>query len=251
MINITQFFDYNTDILKWDVPSGEWDIFRYICSNSGEELVMPSPLSAGLTIDHFDSVAVETHILYVINRLLPVLGDFRNTALKSLYLASYEARGFVWTSSLRDEFRRLNGYDITPFIPSLFSPGLFKPEISEMVISDFRKTLSELMINNLYRKAREISNSYGLKINCEAGGPGYPLYNGPAEPLKALGALDIPRGEFWVNHTRYYKDENGTDSIDILRVVKEVAAASVFMKRNCRGRVIFLIPALAGRSRRY
>ncbi len=226
VINITQFFDFNTDILKWDVPSGEWDIFRYICSNSGQELVMPSPMSAGLTIDHFDSVAVETHILYVINRLLTVYGDFRNTALKSLYLASYEARGFVWTSSLRNEFRRLNGYDITPFIPSLISPELFKPEISEKVLSDFRKTLSELMINNLYKKAREISNRYGLRINCEAGGPGYPLYNGPAEPLKALGALDIPRGEFWVNHSRYYKDVNGTDSIDILRVVKEVAAAS-------------------------
>lgn len=226
VINLTQYFDYNTDILKWDVPSGEWDIFRYICSNSGQELVMPSPLSAGLTIDHFDSVAVETHILYVINRLLPLFGDFRNTALKSLYLASYEARGFVWTSSLCDEFRRLNGYDITPFIPALFSPELFKPEITEMVISDFRKTLSELMINNLYKKAREISNRYGLMINCEAGGPGYPLYNGPAEPLKALGALDIPRGEFWVNHSRFYKNDNGTDSIDILRVVKEVAAAS-------------------------
>jgi len=36
VINLTQYFDYNTDILKWDVPSGEWDIFRYICSNSGQ-----------------------------------------------------------------------------------------------------------------------------------------------------------------------------------------------------------------------
>jgi hypothetical protein len=82
------------------------------------------------------------------------------------------------------------------------------------------------MIRNLYRNSKMICNRYGLKINCEAGGPGYPLYNGPAEPLKALGALDIPRGEFWINHSRYYKDPSGNDSIDILRVVKEVAAAS-------------------------
>ena len=76
-----------------------------------------------------------------------------------------------------------------------------------------------MMINNLYKNGRKICNSYGLKINCEAGGPGYPLYNGPAEPLKALGALDIPRGEFWVNHPRYYKDTNGKDSIDRKSVV--------------------------------
>lgn len=224
--DLTKYFDFNSDILSWEVPAGDWDIYRYICSNSGQQLVLPSPNSAGLTIDHFDSVAVETHFKYVIDRLLPVLGDFRYTALKSLYLASYEARGLVWTSSLRDEFRRLNGYDITTFIPAIQNADLFTENVTEKVRSDFRKTLSELMINNLYRKAKEVSNSYGLLLNCEAGGPGYPLYNGPAEPLKALGSLDIPRGEFWVNHSRYYKDENGIDTIDILRVVKEVAAAS-------------------------
>ena len=226
VINLAPFFNQVTDVLKWDVPPGEWDICRYVSSNSGQELVLPSPLSAGLTIDHFDSVAVETHLIYIIDKLRPVLGDFRNTALKSLYLASYEARGFVWTSSLPSEFRKINGYEITKFIPSLFNPELFSKDITDMVQTDFKRTLSELMINNLYKKAKEISNKYGLKINCEAGGPGYPLYNGPAEPLKALGALDIPRGEFWVNHSRWYKDDNGIDSIDILRVVKEVSAAS-------------------------
>jgi hypothetical protein len=88
------------------------------------------------------------------------------------------------------------------------------------------------MINNLYKKSKEICNHYGLQINSEAGGPGYPLYNGPAEPLKALGSIDIPRGEFWINHPRFYMDDNGKDSIDILRVVKEVSAASnIYEKR--------------------
>lgn len=226
IIDVTAFFDSEHDVLNWEAPPGDWEIHRYVCSNSGQQLVLPSPQSAGLTIDHFDSTAVETHLMYIINRLKPVLGDFRNTALKSFYLASYEARGFVWTSSLVREFKKVNGYDIGKFIPSLFDPELFKPEITNKVQSDFKKTLSELMINNLYKKSKEICNSYGLKINCEAGGPGYPLYNGPAEPLKALGSLDIPRGEYWINHSRFYTDTNGKDSIDILRVVKEVAAAS-------------------------
>jgi hypothetical protein len=226
IIDVTAFFDSEKDVLNWEAPPGDWDIYRYVCSNSGQQLVLPSPQSAGLTIDHFDSTAVETHLLYIINRLKPVLGEFRNTALKSFYLASYEARGFVWTSSLVPEFKKINGYDICKFIPSLFDPELFNPEITDKIQSDFKKTLSELMINNLYKKSKEICNSYGLKINCEAGGPGYPLYNGPAEPLKAQGSLDIPRGEFWINHSRFYMDSNGKDSIDILRVVKEVAAAS-------------------------
>ncbi len=226
IINVSKYFDSERDILNWNAPPGNWGIYRYVCSNSGQQLVLPSPLSAGLTVDHFDSAAVRTHLMHIINRLEPVLGDFRDTALKSFYLASYEARGFVWTSTLASEFKQVNGYDIAKLIPSFFDPELFSAETTKKAQIDFKKTLSELIINNLYKNAKEICNSYGLKINCEAGGPGYPLYNGPAEPLKALGALDIPRGEFWINHSRYYQDSNGKDSIDILRVVKEVAAAS-------------------------
>jgi hypothetical protein len=226
VINVTRFFDPAKDVLNWNAPEGNWEILRYVCSNSGQQLVLPSPQSAGLTIDHFDSTAVRTHLMHFIHRLQPVLGDFRKTALKSFYLASYEARGFVWTSTLASEFRKLNGYEVYKFLPSFFDKEIFKPEMTAKVQTDFKKTLSELMINNLYKNAQKICSRYGLKINCEAGGPGFPLYNGPAEPLKALGALDTPRGEFWVNHSRYYKDSSAKDSIDILRVVKEVAAAS-------------------------
>ncbi len=226
IINVSRYFDPAKDVLTWKVPAGNWEILRYVCSNSGQEVVLPSPKSAGLTIDHFDSVAVRTHLMYIINRLKPVLGDFRKTALKSFYLASYEARGFVWTSTLASEFKKVNGYDVYKYLPSFFDQAIFNPETTKKVQNDFKKTLSELMINNLYKNAQKICSQNGLKINCEAGGPGFPLYNGPAEPLKALGALDIPRGEFWVNHSRNYKDDTCKDSIDILRVVKEVAAAS-------------------------
>ena len=237
VINVTRFLDKATDQLNWKATDGEWEVLRYVCSNSGQQLVLPSPKSAGLTIDHFDSTAVGTHLRYIINRLKPVLGDFRKTALKSFYLASYEARGFVWTSTLPKEFKKVNGYDIYKFLPSLFNQELFTQETTKRVQTDFKKTLSELMINNLYKKSKEVCNQYGLKINVEAGGPGYPLYNGPAEPLKALGALDIPRGEFWIKHSRYYTDKNvedstRRDSIDILRVVKEVSSASHIYQRG-------------------
>lgn len=230
IIDLTPYFDSETDKLVWSPPPGQWDVCRFVTSNSGQQLVLASPLSAGLTIDHFDSTAVETHLMYIIDRLESTLGDFRNTALRSFYLASYEARGLVWTPSLPAEFQKLHGYSIRKFLPIFFNPDLFEKESIRKVESDFKKTLSELMINNLYKKSKEICNRYGLKINSEAGGPGYPLYNGPAEPLKALGALDIPRGEFWINHSRFYPDEN--DSIDILRVVKEVSAASHIYQRK-------------------
>jgi hypothetical protein len=155
------------------------------------------------------------------------LDDFSKCALKSLYLASYEVTGNVWTPSLPAEFQKLNGYDLSKFLPSFFYQELYDPETLKNFQADFKRTLSGLMIKNFYGTAKEIANKYGLKINSESGGPGLPLHNVPVEPLASLGALDLPRGEFWINHP--YFNEKG---IDILRVVKEVSAASHIYNRG-------------------
>lgn len=95
ILDVTSYFNPETDELVWAPPPGEWAICRYVTSNSGQQLVLASPHSAGLTIDHFDSTAVETHLMYIIDRLESVLGDIEQSALRSFYLASYEARGLV------------------------------------------------------------------------------------------------------------------------------------------------------------
>ncbi|MEX0882811.1 MAG: glycosyl hydrolase [Cyclobacteriaceae bacterium] len=222
ILDVSEFFNPDTEILSWDAPVGEWKIVRYVSSNSGENLVLPSKYSAGPIVDHYDADATVFHFNYIIDRLQSVLGDLRETALKSLYMASYEARGFTWTPTLPDEFKEINGYDVKKFLPILFGEAQFAPETTANFNADFQRTLSELMIKNFYMKSKEVCNAHGLKNNSEAGGPGLPLHNVPVEPLKALGkGLDIPRGEFWINHGRYNED-----GLDILRVVKEVSSAS-------------------------
>ncbi|HEX8038993.1 MAG TPA: glycosyl hydrolase, partial [Chryseosolibacter sp.] len=227
ILNITTYFDARTEKLSWNPPSGEWNVYRYVCANSGEALKLPSPNSQAPIIDHYDSSATAAHFRFFMNELKPLLGDFSNTALKNLYLASYEATGSVWTSGLPAAFKKVNGYDIYKMIPALFDKNFFAPGAAGKFEDDFTRTLSELIINNHYRKAREICNQYGLKITSEAGGPGKPLHNVPVEALKALGSLDIPRGEFWNKHIHY--DE---DSIDIMWLVKEIAAASHIYRRK-------------------
>jgi hypothetical protein len=224
---VTDYFDAQSEILRWDSPPGEWEILRYVCSNSGENLVIPSVNSAGPIVDHYDAAATEFHFSYIIDKLKSVLGDFEGTALKNLYMASYEAKGFTWTVTLPEIFWKINGYKVEKFLPALFDKNYFSPDVQKSFIADFQRTLSELMINNFYRKSKEICNKYGLKNNSEAGGPGLPLHNVPVEPIKALGSLDLPRGEFWINHNHF--NERG---VDVLRVVKEVSAASHIYNRG-------------------
>ena len=44
-------------LLTWDVPAGSWVIARFITSNTGQKLMVPSPNSNGLLIDHLDGNA--------------------------------------------------------------------------------------------------------------------------------------------------------------------------------------------------
>jgi hypothetical protein len=227
IINVSRYYDTDTEQLTWDVPSGKWEIVRYVCSNSGENLVLPSENSAGPILDHFDAASTEYHFNYMINKLESVLGDLEETALTNLYMASYEAKGFTWTTTLPTEFKRINGYAVEKFIPVLFDENIFSSELADNFRQDFQRTLSELMINNFYKKSKEICNAHGLENNAEAGSPGLPLHNVPVEPLKALGSIDRPRGEFWINHGSFNKK-----GIDILRVVKEVSSASHIYDRD-------------------
>ena len=227
IINISGYFDRDKERLEWDVPEGEWEIYRYISANSGKRLNSPSPNSDGLVIDHFDSTATRNHLMYFIDRLKPLLGDFRDTALDGFYLASYEASDLHWTPSLPQEFKERNGYDIYKFIPSLFKKDLFSSEITEGFQLDFKETKSEMMIKNHYLKAKEICHEYSLKLISEAGGPGG-WHSIPVEALKASGSLDIPRGEFW----NKYEIHDIGDNIDVKWLIKEIAAASHIYNRG-------------------
>ena len=194
--------------LTWDIPAGEWVITRFVCTNTGKTLHSPSLNSDGLVIDHFNPEATKMHFQYIIDQLLTELGSFEGTALKYLYLASYEVWGISFTPNFPQEFQRRRGYDMIPYLPVLLGLTVQNKEITGRFQYDFDKTLCDLIVDAHYRVAREISNKYGLLLCAESGGPG-PV---PVEALKALGALDIPRGEFWNKSPTF--------------LVKEIACAS-------------------------
>jgi len=198
--------------LDWDVPAGEWTILRFVCANTGLPLRLPSPNSGGLAIDHFNAEATKFHFQYLLDKLRQELGDFRETALKQMYVCSYELSGSTWTPDFLAQFQRRRGYDLARFLPVLAGCVVQNPQVTARFHYDYRKTLGDLLVDAFYRTATELSNEHGLLLCAEAGGPGAPLHQVPVDALKAQGAIDIPRGEFWKDHNVW--------------VVKETACAS-------------------------
>jgi hypothetical protein len=201
----------------WTPPPGRWRVTRYVSTVTGQPLYSSSPNSAGPMIDHLSPAATEFHFNYFLHRLSRELGPLSRTALKYLYTDSYEISGDLWTPLMLSEFRRRAGYDLVPWLPAL--DGYELPG-RDRFQHDYRKVLSDLVIDNHYRKALEVCSRYGIGFVAEAAGPGAPIHQCPFESLLSSGVLSWPRGEFWHKYT------NPNHHSDAVHVIKGVASSA-------------------------
>lgn len=215
LVNVTEHVDAQGR-LKWNAPPGHWTILRFVCMNTGERLKVPSPNSDGWATDHLNAEATRAHMDYVIARLKETFGnDLRTSGIGSLYLASYEVRGPVWSPTFTSEFKRRRGYAMEPYLPAVFGARVGSQDATNRFLFDYRKTLNEVLIEAYYVAAREAAHKAGLTIKSEAGGPGPPIHNVPVDSLLANNAVDEIQGEFWP----WWPNVSG------LWVVKETASA--------------------------
>jgi hypothetical protein len=200
--------------LVWTAPAGNWRVARFVCSNNGQQLIAASPNSKGPFIDFLDPEATRFHFEYIIHKLgLEKGGD--PSPLKYLEVDSMELHpGIQWTPKFPEWFKRQHGYDPLHWLPALAGWTMGDETTSERFRYDYRKSVSDLLIFSHYTTGSRVCAEYGLQLAGEAGGPGPPIWNTcPVDALKALGNVDIPRGEFWIRHRNMF-------------LVKEIASAA-------------------------
>ncbi len=209
--------------LQWEAPKGKWAVLRYVCSNHGQQLIVPSPNSGGPMIDFFDPKATEFHLNHMVSTLLKEIGKttFEGTSFKTLEFDSMELDGFTpWNAMMAAEFKRRAGYPVVRHLPLLGDWKLADRDAHQRFLYDWRKMVSDHLIDSHYVTGRKFLSRYGVKLIAESGGPGPPIWDSnPVDGIKALGAVDIPRGEFWIKHRGIF-------------LIKEIAsAAHVYDKR--------------------
>jgi len=202
--------------LQWEVPDGEWQLERFVCSNNGQQLIAASPNSKGLFIDFLDPEATRFHFDYIVERLGLQKGGDSDSPLKTLADDSMELyEGIQWTTKFSDWFKEQHGYDPVQWLPALMGWTISDKKKSERFIYDYKKAVSDLLISSHYTNGTNLCAEYGLKRVAEAGGPGPPIWETcPVDALKALGNVDIPRGEFWMGNPRN------------IFLIKEIASAA-------------------------
>ena len=195
--------------LKWDVPKGNWTIMRFVCIGTNQPLMVPSPNSKGLMIDHLSAGATERHMMYMINKLEEI--DPGHKILKILSHDSYELYpANDWTEDFVAEFKKRRKYDPGKYLPLLEGWTLDDTDMQTRFVADYRKTVGELITKRHFGLSREILNRHGMKLCAEAGHGGHPR----VDPIWALGQADIPRGEFW-NGMRFWVTKEAASAANL------------------------------------
>lgn len=187
--------------LKWDIPEGEWIVLRFVCSNTGQYLIVPTPNSKGLFIDFLDPKATEKHFGYILNRLGITPQNASESGMSYLEFDSMElAEGTPWTDQMPEVFNDMRGYSLDNYYAAL-AGWKFSDNSDVEFMYDFKKTVSDRLIFSHYTTGSKFLENYGMNLVAEAGGPGPPIWKTcPVDALKALGNVSVPRGEFWIKH---------------------------------------------------
>ena len=195
VINLTPYFKNNS--LNWQAPNGsDWRIVRLGYSLTGKMNHPAPPEATGLEVDKFDGAAVRRYLKTYLSMYLDAAGKnmVGKHGLRSLLTDSIEVGAANWTHDLPDKFKKLRGYDLTPWLPALTGAVIGTPEQSEAFLYDFRRTLADLLVSEHYGTVAEVARKHGMKVYGEALEDQRPLLG---DDMAMRAHTSIPMAALW------------------------------------------------------
>ena len=179
--------------LVWDAPAlpgGEWTVMRFGHTFTGANSHPAPATGAGPECDKLSKEGIEANYRGMIGKLVKDVGPLAGKSFAATHVDSWEVGAQNWTPKMRDEFKRLRGYDMTPYLPVLAGRIVGSLDLSERFLRDVRQTVSDLLAVNYIGHLRELAHQDGLRLSMET-------YTTPANDLDVANYVDEPICEFW------------------------------------------------------
>ena len=177
--------------LTWRVPAGKWTILRLGHTCTGAQNA-PAPESGrGLECDKLSQEGSEAAFAGLLGKLSADSPDLRGKSLVATHIDSWENGSQNWTAKFAEEFLRLRGYDLTPYLPVMTGRVVESGEVSERFLWDVRQTISDLLVANYAEHMKRLAHKQGLRLTIEAYG------DTTVDNITYAGHCDEPMGEFW------------------------------------------------------
>jgi hypothetical protein len=136
-----------------------------------------APGGEGLVIDHFDKTAVRNYLKHIEQAFERTKTPYPHTFFND----SYEVSEGDWTPTLFTEFKARRGYQLEDYLPQLIAR-------EQKVLSDYRETLGDLVLENFTEQWTAWAHSHGAITRNQAHGS-------PANLIDCYAAVDIPEIE--------------------------------------------------------
>lgn len=186
--------------LTWNAPEGQhWRILRLGHSLTGKTN-HPAPAEAtGLEVDKYEAGAVRRYLETYLSMYREAVGEelMGERGLDGLLTDSIEVGASNWTTDMAGKFRKLRGYDPTPWLPVLTGALIGSVEQSEAFLYDFRLTLAELLAQEHYATVAKVAKENGLLVYGEALEDGRPVIG---DDLAMRSHASVPMAAMWNYH---------------------------------------------------
>ncbi len=187
-------------MLDWTPPPGQWAVLRMGYSPTGMTNHPATPEATGLEVDKLNRGFVreymDTYLDTYASFLPPSLMGARG--LRAIFTDSTEMGAQNWTNDLLQQFQRLRGYDLRPWLPVLTGTIVESAAASEKFLWDFRRTLAQLLAENHYGEIAASAHARGLKLYGEAIENRRQVFG---DDMEMRRHTDVPAGAMWVFET--------------------------------------------------
>lgn len=168
--------------LVWDAPEGEWELVALFIGKTLQKVKRAAPGGEGYVMDHLNPQAVKDYF----SKFDRAFEGSQASYPRSFFNDSYEVYGADWTPSLLEEFEKRRGYKLEEHFPEFLDT--IRPETTRRIVSDYRETMGEMLIDNFTVPWTQWAHSHGSTTRNQAHGS-------PANLIDTYASVDIPEIE--------------------------------------------------------
>ena len=169
------------NVLNWKAKKTDYTLYAVFAGKTGQQVKRAAPGGKGYTLDHYSEEALNAYVVPFDKALVGFEGK-----LRAIFNDSYEVYGTDFTPLFLQEFEKRRGYDLKKYLPQLLSKE--ESEIGNRVKSDYRETLSDLLLNKFDLPWTKWANSKNYRTKLQAHGS-------PGNLIDLYASSDIPECE--------------------------------------------------------
>jgi len=219
--------------LDWTPPAGKWVIMRLGYSLLGITNHPATPEATGLEVDKLDHRYVKDYFEKYLDSYKETVGadEMGKKGIRYVVNDSWEAGSQNWTDNMLDQFKKLRGYDPTPWLPVLGGRVVESAAASDRFLWDFRKTIGDLIANEHYQQLEETLHDRGMGHYGESHESGRAFV---ADGMEVKKLNEVPMSAMWtqspgVNKVQYGYNADDRESASVAHIYGQNLAAAESM----------------------